>query len=914
MFDRRRRPQSDFSEELQAHLALEADRLRAAGLSEDQAQRAARQNLGNLTISGERFYESSRWLWLTQFTEDARYALRRLRKTPAFSITAILTLALGIGATTAIFTLVHAILLKSLPVSNPGQLYRVGKEPQCCVWALYSQGKEFTLVSYELYRHFRNNTKGFEELAAFQAGGTSLGVRREHGENAAETYFGEFVSGNYFSMFGIGAYAGRTLTVADDRPGAPPAAIMSYRVWQQKYGLDPSVIGAAFNINDKPFTVVGVTPPGFYGDTLRNTPPDFFLPLTTEPVVRGDSSMLQQVDRHWLHMIGRVRAGQTGASIQAQMRVELHQWLQSHLGDMGANDRSRLSQQTLYLSPGGAGITSMRQEYERWLQILMMVSGFVLLIVCANVANLMLLRGMERRQQTSLSMALGARPMRLVRQALTESLVLSLLGGAAGLAVAFGGTRLILHFAFQTITASPISASPSLPVLFFAFGISLLTGVAFGIAPAWMATRVDPVEALRGVNRATRRSGSLPRKTLVILQAALSLVLLSASGLLTETLRNLEHQNFGFEQNGRTVVNIDPVLAGHKPEQLEWLYGRVHDSLLSIPGVSSVAACLYSPQSGDGWNELIYVAGRPAPGPTENNLSWIDRVTPGYFEIIGNPIVKGRPLSEQDTAASRHVAVINEAFARRFFQNENPIGKYFGNAEIRSAGEYEIVGVARDARYLTNRLEEPVEPIFFVPEAQSVVFADAGNKAGEVRSHFLHDIIVRMQPGAKLSEEQVRRTLAGVDPNMPVMRMQSLTEQVAGNFSQQRLIAQLTSLFGILALVLASIGLYGVTAYTVGSRTNEIGVRMALGADRVRVVALILRGAVALIAFGLLLGVPLTLAAGRFLGTQLYGISQSDPLIITAAILVLALSALIAAVIPALKASSISPMQALRAE
>jgi predicted permease len=463
---RRRRPQSDFSEELQAHLALEADRLRAAGFSDDQAQRVARRNLGNLTISRERFYESSRWLWLTQFTEDARHALRRLRKTPAFTITAMLTLALGIGATTAIFTLVHAVLLKSLPVSKPEQLYRVGKEPQCCLWALYSQGKEFTLVSYELYRHFRDNTKGFEELAAFQAGGTSLGVRRGNGENAAETYFGEFVSGNYFSMFGIGAYAGRTLTVADDRPGAPPAAIMSYRVWQQKYGLDPSVIGAAFNINNKPFTVVGITPPGFYGDTLRNTPPDFFLPLATEPVVRGDSSILQLGDRHWLHMIGRIRAGYTAASIQAQMRVELQQWLQSHLGDMGPNDRSRLSQQTLYLSPGGAGITSMRQEYERWLQILMMVSGFVLLIVCANVANLMLLRGMERRQQTSLSMALGARPMRLVRQALTESLVLSLLGGAAGLAVAFGGTRLILHFAFQTITASPISAAPSLPVCF----------------------------------------------------------------------------------------------------------------------------------------------------------------------------------------------------------------------------------------------------------------------------------------------------------------------------------------------------------------------------------------------------------------------------------------------------------------
>jgi len=914
MMFRRRRPQSDFSEELQAHLALEADRLRATGLSEDQAQRAARRNLGNLTISGERFYESSRWLWLAQFTEDARHALRRLRKTPAFTITAILTLALGIGATTAIFTLVHAVLLKSLPVSKPEQLYRVGKELHCCVWISFSQENGFSIFSYNLYQHLRDNTQGFEELAAFQADGTFLGVRREHSANAAETYFGEFVSGNYFAMFGVSAYTGRALTMADDQAGAPPAAIMSYRVWQQKYGLDPSVIGGVFNINDKPFTIVGVAPPSFYGDTLRSMPPDFFLPLETEPLVKVDSSMLRQAGTHWLDIIGRVPPGANVRSMEAHMRVELQQWLRSHVGEMDANDRLILPKQTLYLSPGGAGITSMREAYEDWLKILMTVAGFVLLIVCANVANLMLVRGMERRQQTSLCMALGARPMRLVRQALTESVVLSLLGGGAGIGIAFAGTRLILHFAFATMTAVPISASPSVPVLLFAFGISLLTGVGFGIVPSWMASRVDPVEALRGSHRTTRHTGSLPRKTLVILQAALSLVLLSASGLLTEALRNLEHQNFGFAQDRRIVVNIDPLLAGYKPEQLESLYRRVHDSLASIPGVSSVSACLYSPQSGDSWNELIYMAGRPAPGRTEENVSWIDRVTPGYFETIGNPIVNGRPITEDDTSGSRHVAVINEAFARRFFKNEEPIGKHFGTSDMKYAGDYEIVGVAKDARYLTYNLDKPVEPFFFVPASQATVYLKPADALTEVRSHFLHDVVVLARPGAKLGEEQIRRALAAVDPNMPVMRMQSLSQQVSSSFGQQRLIAQLTSLFGILALVLASIGLYGVTAYTVGSRTNEIGVRMALGADRVRVVALILRGAVVLIAFGLLLGVPLTLAAGRFLGSQLYGINQSDPLIISGAILVLALSALIAALIPAFKASSISPMQALRAE
>jgi hypothetical protein len=298
-----------------------------------------------------------------------------LRKAPAFAITAILTLALGIGATTSIFTLVHAVLLKSLPVSNPNQLYRLGKELHCCVWGGYSQGDEFSIVSFELYKHFRDNTKGFEELAAFQAGGSALGVRRANSSNVAASYRGEFVSGNYFTMFGISAYAGRTLTPSDDQIGVPPVAIMSYRVWQQKYGLDPSVIGSVFNINDVAVTVVGVTPPSFYGDRLRNLPPDFFLPLAAEPLVQGDISLLQQPNTHWLNLIGRVRAGTPVTPIQTQMRVELQQWLRSHMGDMDPNDRTRVAKQTLYLSAGDAGITSMREEYAHWLRILVWNGG-----------------------------------------------------------------------------------------------------------------------------------------------------------------------------------------------------------------------------------------------------------------------------------------------------------------------------------------------------------------------------------------------------------------------------------------------------------------------------------------------------------------------------------------------------------
>jgi len=667
-------------EEMEQHLALQTEENIRAGMKPEEARRQAALKFGPAEAIQESYHAEAGLPRIERLLQDVRYALRRLRRAPVFTVTATLTLALGIGATTSIFTLVHAVLLKSLPVSKPDRLVRLGKEADCCVQGGYFRDKDYSLVSYELYTHFRDKTTGFEEMAAFQADGNFLAVRRVHDARAAESYFGEFVSGNYFAMFGVSAYAGRALTRSDDEFGAAPAAIMSYRVWQQTYGLDPSVIGSEFNINGKPFTVVGVTPPGFFGDTLKSMAPDFFLPLATEPLIQGDSSLLKHADAGWLEIIGRIQPGADVRSIEAQMQVELHQWLRSHLNEMDANAAFDIPKQVLYLSPGGDGITSMRQQYEDWLRILMIVSGFVLLIVCVNVANLMLVRGLERRQQMALSMALGAQPMRLIRGALTESLLLSLLGGALGLAVAFAGSRLILRFAFETMTAVPIRTSPSIPVLLFAFGISLITGIAFGIAPAWMATHADPVDALRAANRSTRRVGSLPRKTLVVLQLALSLVLLFAAGLLTAALHNIEHQNFGFELDGRTVIHIDPVLAGYKPEQLELLYRRIHDSFANLPGVASVACVQYSPMSGDSWSLPISVEGKLELGGNADTEAWWARVVPGFFDVIGDPIIKGRPIDERDKAGAQHVAVINEAFARKFFKMRIRLGSISARA------------------------------------------------------------------------------------------------------------------------------------------------------------------------------------------------------------------------------------------
>src|SRR5438874_6274931 len=437
----------EVDDELRDHLERKTEEYVAQGMTQEEAHRRARLELGGIEQTKEKCRDARHVTWIQDVIQDLRHALRRLRMAPAFTSATVLTLALGIGATTSIFTLVDAVLLKSLPVVNPGELYRLGKESRCCYQGGYSQEKEFSLVSYDLYKYFRDNTKGFSELAAFPASRSLIGVRRAGSSEAAQSYPSEFVSGNYFAMFGIAAYAGRVLTPKDDQPGAPPTAVMSYRLWQEKYGSDPSVIGGVFDVNEKPVTVVGITPPGFFGDTLRSSPPDFFLPLNSEPFVQVDAD-LNKYDTHWLDLIGRIQPGGNPASIEAEMRVALKQWLHSHWGEMSANDRAKFPNQTLYLAPGGAGITGMREQYEHWLLILMTVSGFVLLIVCANVANLMLVRGMQRRRQISLSMALGAESSRILRQPLTESVLLSLYGGAASLAIAFACTLLILHFAF----------------------------------------------------------------------------------------------------------------------------------------------------------------------------------------------------------------------------------------------------------------------------------------------------------------------------------------------------------------------------------------------------------------------------------------------------------------------------------
>jgi putative ABC transport system permease protein len=547
--------------------------------------------------------------------------------------------------------------------------------------------------------------------------------------------------------------------------------------------------------------------------------------------------------------------------------------------------------------------------------VLVRLAASLLPARCGNLANLMLARGLKDRAQTSIRVALGASRTRIVRKSLVECVMLAAIGGALGIAVAYAGTSLILRLAFENGGPNnyvPISATPSLPVLLFTLGVSVLTGIIFGIAPAGVTSHADPVEALRGATRSVGSGRSWAQKSLVIAQGAISVVLLSAAALLGQSLRNLEHQNFGFETQGRYIAWIDPSLGNYKLEQMDPLFRQIVDRLRQISGVRMVTAALYAPMSGDSWNHGIRVEGRPEPPAKEDTGSGFARVMPDFFDTIGARLVMGRPITEEDTAATRKVAVINEAFARRFFKDQNPIGQHFGPSKIKYSATYEIVGVARDIRYMTWGMKEPVRPMYWVPEAQFVQWDDPVYASGETLSHYLDNVVIWAPGDPPGMEDRVRKALASLDPNLVLYNVDPYERVVSGQFQQEKMIATLTSLFGVLGLILASVGLYGVLAYMVEQRTSEIGIRMALGATRGQVTKMVLRGAFSQIGIGLAIGIPAAIGAGWLMTSQLFGVKPWDPVMLALAVLVLGLAALLSSAIPARRAAGVEPMAALR--
>ena len=846
---------------------------------------------------------------------NLRYAVRQFRMSPVFTLAAVLTLALGIGGTTAIFTLIHAVMLRSLPVSDPGRLYRVGEGDDCCV----EGGPQDTwgMFSFPLYERLKAQTPEFEEVAAFQAGRGRMSVRRQGVESVARPLRSEFVTGTFFSTLGVPAFGGRVFTPDDDKPAASPVAVLSHRVWQTTYGSDPSIVGSTFVVEGHPLTVIGVAPAGFFGETLESDPPDIWIPLQQEPMMNGEGSLLHQPISAWLRMIGRLRPGASIDGMAPRLTGLLRQWLQNDSGypaNWMADVIRILPKQVVNVVPAGAGVAVMKEEYGRSLQILLSVCGLVLLIACANVANLLLARGVVRRGQTAIRLAVGATPRQIVTQALTESVLLAIGGGIVGLLVAMAAARLLLALAFHSSHVLPISVTPSLIVLAFAFGLALLTGIIFGAAPAWLATRTDPADALRGSGRSTRDRSSFARKALLVVQATLSVVLVAGATMLARSLNKLENQDFGYQVPGRVVVDMNNPPASYTLPQLEALYRQLEEQLNRLPGVQGSGLALYNPLTNN-WGELIMVAGHP-PGKMheESGASW-DRVSANYLQNFGMPILRGRAFTAADNETTAPVAIVNEAFVKRFFKSgEDPLDQHFGLDLPELAGTFRIVGVIRDAKFAGWGLGRPARPMFYVPLAQNVDYHHELMKKIELRSHFIGGImlVTNISPGAL--EALLTRMLADLDPNLTINSIRTMRQQVELSFDQERAVASLAGLFGIVALVLAAVGLYGVTAYTVAQRTNEIGIRMALGADRPKIVQLILRGAFKRVLIGLILGLPLAIGAGRLISAQLYGVSAWDPVALSVAAVALAICSFFAAIIPANRAASVSPMNALRIE
>jgi predicted permease len=846
---------------------------------------------------------------------DSIYALRKFRAARVFTATAVLTLALGIGGTTAIFTLIHAVMLKSLPVSDPSRLYRIGDGGNCCVQG--GPQDSWGMFSFPLVERLRAEVPEFEEITAFQAGRGRLSVRRQGVDQAPRPLRTIYVTGNYFKTLGVGAFTGRVFSADDDRPAASPVVMMAYHTWQGIYG-SASIVGATLLIEGNAFTVAGVTPPGFFGETLQANPPDLWLPLQQEPLISGgQTSLLRQPISAWLRVIGRLRPEATIVGMDARLTGLLRQWMQHEAGypsNWMAEIERTLPQQVITVVPAGSGVGVMKEQYGRSLQILLGVCALVLLIACANVANLLLARAAARRGQTALRLAMGASRRQILTEALVESVLLAIGGAIAGLIVAAGAARLLLSLAFAGATLVPIDTTPSPVVLAFAIGLALVTGLLFGAAPAWFATRMDPIEALRGAGRTAGDRASFTRKALLVVQGTLSVVLVAGSTMLGRSLGNLQGQDFGFNRDGRVIVSVGRAAASFTGARLTALHRDLEARLARIPGVQGVGLALYNPLT-DNWGEGVLVAGKPHPAPgAEIGSSW-DRVSTNYLQQLGVKLVRGRHFTEADNENSENVAVVNEAFVKRFFKpEEDPLDQHFGLNLPENVNSFRIVGVVGDARFAGFQVDRPMRPMFFVPLAQTVNYANEMMKRVETASHNVGGVLLVTNTPPGVLEPQIASALAQADPNLTVLTIRTLAEQVERTFDRQRAVASLAGMFGVIAVILAAIGLYGVTAYSVARRTSEIGVRMALGADRGRVMGLVLGGAFMRVAVGLLLGLPLAVGAGYLLSAQLYGVAFWDPVALTVAAGALALTAFVAAVVPAMRAASLAPMKALRTE
>src|SRR5262245_40305869 len=849
------RKEQELAEEIDAYLEMLIGQKVNEGLDPADARRAALIELGGKEQIKEQVWEARMGHQLETLWQDLRYGLQTLRRNPSITVVAVLSLALGIGANTAIFSLMDAVLLKTLPVKNSEQLFFLEKV------GVPVNHNGLSQAFFEQSRAQR------ETLAGVCAFANSLRVNAVV-DGQAEVAQAQQVSGDFFVTLGVNALLGRILTENDDKiPGGHPVVVISYNYWQRRFGRDPGIVGKPVAVNGRPFTIIGVTPPDFFG-VLVGESPDLWAPVMMYERLNPGRSIEQSLNDSLFKVLARLEPEVS----ERQARAALTQLLQQSLtAEGGANlspdKRQALLHQSVALRPASRGLSRLREQFSEPLRILMAVVGLILLIACANIANMLLARATVRKREIAVRLALGAGRLRLIRQLLTESMLLAFIGGALGLLFASWGSGFLLSLVLDERKPVSLNLSPDLRVLGFTAAASLLAGVLFGLAPAWAATRVDLTPALKDSARGPGGGGRLGMgKTLVVVQVALSLLLLICAGLFARSLENLRSVDAGFNRENILLVSTDPRMIGYQGRQIADLYQRMLERIKTIPGVRHASLSGQGLLSAIRNVSSVYVQGR-APRPEDNMFSEDDRgiqvlceAGPEYFEAVGMTILRGRGLTVRDDENAPRVAVINETFARYYFGAEDPIGRRFGWSPY-DRGIVEIVGVVKDAKY--NSLREPSLRTFYLPYRQD--------------SDSLRETTFQIRAAADPTNliAAVRQAAREVDANLPLFNIKTLATQVEASLAQERLIGAVSSFFGLLALLLAAVGLYGTLAYAVSQRTHEIGVRMALGAQRSEVLRMVLRQGMKLVLIGAGLGLAMSFAATRIIANQLFDVSPT---------------------------------------
>lgn len=888
--------ESDLRKEVLDHLERQVSDYRRSGLTEEEARRKARVSFGNLEQIREECRDARGTRWAENLYYDLRFAIRSLRRNPGLAIVASLSLALGIGANTAIFSVMDALMLRALPVADPGQLVLFGEGRMSGVTNNFPHRNQ-ELFSRTFYQELQTRHDIFSDVAAVESMSGEVHARFSGTNTELEPVRMQLVSGSYFTMLHVQGAAGRMLTPEDDRtPGGALVAVMRYGYWQHRFNRNPAIVGRSLSLNGAVFTVVGVAAPEFFGTEVGRAP-DLWAPLAAQPQVQPwlDKPFDAQTQSLWL--IGRMKTGVKVSQAQAYINVEFHQWLHKLAGSFPSAERvADMQQAHVKLTSAARGISGLRRKFSRPLEILMVLVGLVLLIACANVANLLLAQAGARRREIAVRVAIGAQRKRLISQLLSESLLLAMIGGSLGLLVAIGGGHLLLAMVSRAPEPVSLKVGLSVSMLSFTVVVSLLTGLLFGIAPALRMSTGDAGSALRaGKGLTPSKSQGRLGSMLVAGQVSLAFFLLIGAALFITTFQNLEQASTGFEKDRVLLVQLNGDSVQARGPTLMSLYRRLEARIQALPGVRAASFSMLTFDEGQ-WNSPVWPKGLSHTETHAKSFSG-NRVGAQYFEALETPIVAGRAFGPQDMPKSPSVAIINQTMARDLYPNGSALGQHFA---LGDHDDFEIVGVVKDAKYQSVR--ESSVGMFFVYNGQ------------EQSPDGFNDLVVRAQgrPTALIGE--IRAAIRAENPNLAIGSAVTLAEVVDRSLAEEKLLAHLAGFFGVLALLLSSMGLYGVISYSVSSRTHEIGIRMALGALPKRVLGQILRESLVLVALGLAAGVPAALACGHIVSSQLYGVKADNPMLMIGTAIVLVATALGAAFFPARRAAHLDPVGTLRQE